>query len=380
MKKMSMDESIVQSVNFKIYVPLDPIHCFENLDNSEFRDWAIPGENLYYFVRTSASVLQLDSLSFTSTILKKETHTRRSTLTFSPRLNPSDDDAINHIEPIETKTYHGFPKMEPFRLPNGDAIYPLSVKIPITLNSSFFLDVFIPRKRKYVARIDLRVITPFSVNMEHHSTAVSIITKFNILTTLKTRYLSEITFESADIEINTHPPLNEEDYHSNIKTVKPNTLNCACNDNESLSVVFSFHPLSEKGASMLSNMLMHFFLKWKFQNLEFKTIYEAETINDSIGLAILLPPTTIKAMTTSTVPLRITNLNMVPKSVELVFESDLIQPVSERIKVPEIEPGASTTVNFSLLPLSVGYHKFNFWAEQDGVKVSPLFPTYISVV
>ncbi|OHT05876.1 hypothetical protein TRFO_26230 [Tritrichomonas foetus] len=377
MKRDHIDESILSGMKFELVVPLDPLHCFDDIENCERRTWGVPGEVLHFFILTSASILQLDSLSFNVLVSRQRSMSRRTTLIYAPNFEIND----NFIDSCETKTNHRFPTNEPFRLPDGRAVYPLTVKIPITMSATFSLEVFLPRKVQPIAKVELRSIQPFTVTFEQFSTAVSSIAKFNITTSLKSDVVKEIQLQSADVEFDTHPPNHEEDYLSHIRICKPSPFNCASHDDDNMSVIFSFIPLSEKGAVMLTNLTLHFMITWRVMNLEFTIIWEAKMENSSLGLAMLLPPITAKVNQTTTIPLRITNLKSPKKeNLEIVFEGGPIQPVAERVKVPDLDVGSSATVNISLLPLSIGYHKFTFRAEDATSKIYPLFPTYISVV
>ena len=146
-----------------------------------------------------------------------------------------------------------------------------------------------------------------------------------------------------------------------------------------MSAFFSLVPLTELGAVTLSNIILNFKITWKIKDLLYTTIWFAEMDWPSFGIAMLLPPVTTKALKTTTVPLRITNLKEPKKDLELVFDGGAIQPVAQRIRLPEIATGESITVNISFLPLNSGYHQLKFWAEENGVKIEPLFPTYIEI-
>ncbi|OHT10953.1 hypothetical protein TRFO_19525 [Tritrichomonas foetus] len=377
MKRFNIDESILKSISFEIVVPFNPARCFDKIETCETRDWAIPGEKLFFFLKASASILQLNSLSFSVFANKKQVRSRRSTLLISSTTNFTDQ----YIEPTETKTHHKLPSMSPFRLPDGTAIYPLFVQIPITLMTAFDIEVFIPRVSRSVAKKEIHPVFPFSVTFKQHQTTLSSIAQFFINISLKGQDINELDIESTNIGFDTRPPHNEEDFKSNIQIVKPCNLKCKICDDQNLSSVFLLSPLTENGALMLtSNLVIHFLLSWRIKELSFTSSWIVEMKTQSIGLTMLLPPVTTKALTTTTVPLRITNLKEARKNLELIFDGGAIQPVAQRIQVPEIPSGSSVTMNISFLPLSAGYHQLRFWAEENGKRIDPLFPTYINVV
>ncbi|KAK8891041.1 hypothetical protein M9Y10_028245 [Tritrichomonas musculus] len=378
MKRYNIDPSIIQSINFKIIIPVNLQNCLNDIDNCETRNWVVPGETLFFIIRTSASILQLDTLTFSVFLKKKQVKSRRSTLTTA-----SSTELVNaeyFLDIIDTNALHQFPSMVPFHLPSGEAIYPLSVKIPITMNAPFSLEVYTPRKKAPIAKIDMRSISPFNVTVESHATSLSLITLFKIEALFKVQGIDKLYIESADIDFDTRPPHNGKDFKSNIKIDKPCNCKCEVVDNESLSAVFSLIPLTELGAATLSNITLNFKITWRIKELAYTTVWIAEMDAPSFGMAMLLPPVTTKALKTTTVPLRITNLKETRKNLELVFDGGAIQPVAQRIRLPEIATGESITINISFLPLNSGYHQLKFWAEEDGVKIEPLFPTYIEIV
>lgn len=377
MKRYNIDPSIIQSINFKIVIPIDPQHCLGDIDNCETRNWTVPGETLFFFIRTSASILQLDTLTFSIFLKKKQVKSRRSTL-----ITASTTDLVNaeyYLDINDTNTLHQFPSMVPFHLPNGEAIYPLSIKIPISMITPFSLEVYTPRKKEPIAKVDMRPISPFNVTIESHSTSLSLITLFSIETAFKIQGIDKLYVESADIDFDTRPPHNGKDFKSIIKIDKPCNCKCEVIDGQKLNAVFSLIPLTELGAATLSNIVLNFKVTWKIKDLMYTTIWVAEMDSPSFGMAMLLPPVTTKALKTTTVPLRITNLKEPRKDLELVFDGGAIQPVAQRIRLPEIGTGESITVNISFLPLNSGYHQLKFWAEENGEKIEPLFPTYIEI-
>ena len=68
MKRINTNDSIFQQMKFKLIIPLDPIKCTENIEKCQTRNWAVPGEILSFYILTSSTVLQLDTLSFSELI------------------------------------------------------------------------------------------------------------------------------------------------------------------------------------------------------------------------------------------------------------------------------------------------------------------------
>ena len=356
---------------------MDPSHCYENISQCETRDWAVPGEKLFFIIKASPSLLRLDALSFRVVANRKTLRSRRSTLLHTPTLVLED----LYIDAIETKEGYKCPQMSPFRLPDGHAIYPTFVEIPISLTAGVTLEVYIPRFSAPVAKKDLKSLSPFSVSLKKHASTISYILQFNISVCLKGQEIDEVEIESTDIMFDSKPPHNEENYLSNILVNKPCNIKGVMLDNQNLSAVFSLSPITEIGSAMLSDILILFMVKWKIKNLLFTTKWKVNLTNpSSLSMAILLPPVTTKVLSTTTVPLRITNLKEVKNNIELVFEGGAIQPVAQRIPIPELPVGESLTMNLSFLPLSTGYHQLKFWVEDKGVRIDPLFPTYINVI
>lgn len=378
MKRYNINSSIIQSINFQLVIPVDPIHCFDDIDNCETRNWVVPGETLFFFIRSSASILQLDAISFNIFLRKKQIKSRRSTLAASPTTDFRLTECF--LEVCETKTLHKFETTNPFHLPNGDAIYPLSIKIPVSMVTPFVIEAYTPRKATPIAKAEMKPINPFNVSIKSQTTSVSYITQFDIDTTFRQQSIEKVFIESTDLEFDTKPPHNSLDYQSNIKVEKPCNLHCQVHPDERFSVVYSLLPLTELGAVALSNFVVNFSINWTYNNLKFTSIWCYDFTSLSLGIAMLLPPVTTKALQTTTVPLRITNMIEARKDIEIVFDGGSIQPIAQRIKLPAISTGESITLNVSFLPLNSGYHQLKFWAEENGNKIEPLFPTYIEVI
>lgn len=376
MKRINVDASIVNTMDFEIFIPEDPSHCFESdLHTVETRNWAIPGEMLYFFIKTSPSVLQLDAITFSPYIVRKSVRSRRSTL----MIPVSQGHSAKFIDISSTTTHHGFPSMRPFRLASGHGIYPMCIKVPIDMTVLFSIQVFIPRKSNPIAQTDMKALIPWNVTWEMHSTTVSLVAQFTTVAMLKGSLLHSVQMESTNIAFFTKPPHNEDDFATNIEIVKPGGASIALKDEDSMPSVFIIRPLTEAGASLMSNNMLEFMIDWKYKNLKFTSHFATEVEFESLGFTLLLPPVTTDLMKRVTVPMRITNLRSEKRNVELVFEGGPIQPTAQRIKVPELGVGDSCTVDISLLPLMEGYHKLSFWAEEDGRRIDPLFPTYIHV-
>ena len=202
MAKTILDPSIITKMTFQIFVPLNPATCFQDLDHVQTRNFAVPGEVLSFFVKTSPSILQLDSFSFSAYIFDKPVRARRSTLIHPVQMNVS----AKYVDPTATICHSSFPYMKPFRLPNGYAIYPLTVQVPANYSNPFYLDVYIPGKTTPIARTEIRPILPFSVSWEQHTTAVSYVAQFGIQTVLKGTKFNSVEIESTDISFDTRPP------------------------------------------------------------------------------------------------------------------------------------------------------------------------------
>jgi hypothetical protein len=151
-------------------------------------------------------------------------------------------------------------------------------------------------------------------------------------------------------------------------------------DDESVSAIFIFRPLTELGACLLAGGSLCLGVEWHIDCLHFVSEWVSVVETNALGFALLIPPVTVEVMRTVSVPMRITNMRAARRSIDLVFEGGALQPTNQRVHIPELEKGASCTLNISILPLIAGDHKLNFWVEDAGRRVDPLFPTYISVV
>lgn len=374
---MNVDASIISTMTFDAFVPADPLSCFNtDLHEVETRNWAVPGETLYIFVKTSPSVLQLDAITFSPYVTRKSVRSRRSTL-MSP-ITPTV--CADYIDLTGTTTHHSFPTMKPFRLESGHGIYPMSVKIPLDLAVPFYVDVFIPRSKTPIARVEMRTVLPFTVTWELRSSTVSLVAQFATSVSLKGCPINSIELENTNVAFLTKPSNIEGDFESNIEIVKPAKVSATMKDDDTISSVFIMRPLTEAGASLLANNLLEFMVDWSYKNMRWTNHYMVEVSNQCLGYALLLPPVSTEVMKRVTVPMRVTNMRSEKKRIDLVFEGGPIQPTVQRIRLPELRIGDSCTIDISLLPLVVGCHMFNFWAEcEDGQKVAPLFPTYMRV-
>ena len=379
MKRINTNDSIVQQMKFKLIIPLDPIKCTENIENCQTRNWGVPGEILYFYILTSSTVLQLDTLSFSVFINKKQSPSSHSTLSYSEAIS-------DHHKPLdicETRTLHEFNlKNTPFRINDGRAVYPLSIRIPINMTTPFNIDIYLPRTQVPVLRTEMIPLIPFDISVQQQSTAISTIIHYNIFATLKSTDAKKVHIDNVDIEFDTRPPHNNEDIISNLQIVKPinNFAECDVKSDDHLSVLFSIIPLTEIGALMMTNLALHFLISWRYENLVFTTIWESKFKSPSLGITLLVHPIPIHLMNLASIPLKISNFDKEKRSIELFFDNGPLQPVMEKCKLPDIEPNSSITVNIGVLPLSVGYHQLKFWAEENGEKIEPLFPTYISVI
>ena len=280
----------------------------------------------------------------------------------------------------ETQTYvkHEFPNMEPFRLETGEVIYPMKIQVPFTIRGMFVIEANVLRDSiPTITSKTLTLFDPFNIYFKTETTTSALIAQFNIECMLRMGLKLKIL--STDVEIEAENPQILADYQSNIKITKPCNLNIDVNKDVYLGVVYGFEPLTENGASMLPNLIINFEINWSINELKYKTIWRTEIDKKTLGVAILVPPITAKVNQIVSVPFRLTNTTSEQKNIELVFDSGYIQPVSKRVKVPVMNPGSSTTVNISLLPLGIGYHQLLFWAEENEKKIKPLFPTYILV-
>jgi hypothetical protein len=206
------------------------------------------------------------------------------------------------------------------------------------------------------------------------------VTVYKITAALKFSLLKLVEVENTNLRFASPPPNDEQDFESHIEILNPAPVKATMVDENVLSTAFLLRPLTEFGASLLTNNLLHFSVDWRFESLRYTTQWTTEIRSRSLGFALLLPPVAAQVMQTVTVPVKITNLRAGNRQIELVFEGGAIQPTAERLKVPELGEGSSTTVNISILPLMAGEHRLKFWAEENGKKIYPLFPTYISVV
>lgn len=378
MKRINTNDSIFQQMKFKLIIPVDPIKCSENLEQCPTRNWGVPGEILYFYILTSSTILQLDSLSFSIFVNKKQAPSSRSTLSYSEAF-PSTHKSLDICE---TRTLHEFNiKNAPFRIPDGRAVYPLSVRIPITMTTPFNIDIFLPRTQVPVLRAEMVPLIPFDISVLQRSTSISTIIHYNILATLRSTSVKKVQIDDADVEFDTKPPHNNEDIISNIQIVKPcqKFVKCKVQSDDQFSVLFSFIPLSEIGALMLSNLALRFLITWRYENLSYTTVWESKFESASLGITLLVHPVTAQLMNSTSIPMKISNFKDEKRNIEIFFDNGPLQPVMEKFKVSEIEPNSSITVNIGVLPLSVGYHQLKFWAEENGERIEPLFPTYISV-
>ena len=377
MKRINVDSSIISTMTFEAFVPADPCNCFSgDVHEVATRSWAVPGETLYFFVKTSPSVLQLDAITFSAYVSRKAIRSRRSTV-----MNPiTPTVCADYIDITGTTTHHSFPTMKPFRLETGHGIYPMLVKVPLDLMVPFYIDVFIPRNKTPIARVEMRIVHPFSVTWELHASTVSLVAQFTCSVALKGLPITSLELENTHVAFLTKPSNSDDDFASNIEIVKPANVQATMKDDDCISSVFIMRPLTEAGASLLANNLLEFMIDWRFENLRFTNHFMAEVSNECLGYALLLPPVTTEVMKRVTVPMRITNMRSQKQNIDLVFEGGPIQPTVQRLKVPELQIGDSCTLDISLLPLVAGCHVFNFWAEgDDGHRIRPLFPTYIRV-
>jgi hypothetical protein len=270
--------------------------------------------------------------------------------------------------------------MQPFRIVTGEGIYPMSMKIPLEMTHAFSLRAFLPGRGDKGARVDLKPVNPFSVVWARDTTTVSLVTRFKIEMVLKGLPFPSIEIEGTNVALRSRLKSQVEDFESCIEILKPSQCNGEMKDEESVTSVFLFRPLTELGACLLADSLLHFMVDWRVANLRFTSEFTAELRSKSLGFALLLPPLTAEVMKTATVPMRITNLRAETRTIALFFEGGPIQPTTQVMHVPELAPGASYTLNISVLPLLAGEHRLDFWAEEDGVRIDPMFPTYITVV
>lgn len=379
MKRINTNDTIVQQMKFKLIIPLDPIECTKDIENCQTRNWGVPGEILYFYIITSSTVLQLDTLSFSVFINKKQAPSSRSTISFSEAIS----DSHQLLDICETRTLHELNlKNTPFRLPDGRAVYPLSIRIPINMATPFNIDIYLPRTQIPVLRTEMVPLVPFDISVRQQSTAISTVIHYNIFASLKSTEAKKIHIDNVDVEFDTRPPHNNEDIISNLKIVKPleSFAECDIKADDHFSVLFSVIPLTEKGALMLSNLSLNFLISWRYENLVYTTVWESKFKSPSLGITLLVHPIPIHLMNLASIPLKISNFNKEKRTIQLFFDNGPLQPVMEKYQLPEIEPNSSITVNIGVLPLSVGYHQLKFWAEENGEKIEPLFPTYISVI
>jgi hypothetical protein len=364
-------------IECSVHVPLDPATCFEgDLNAVQTRKWVVPGETLCFFVKTGKTCLQLDSLPFSFRLTRRPVAARRNTLTV-PVLSPI---APKSVDITGVVGHQSFKSMQAFRLPTQEAVHPMVAKIPLTLNSPFLLQIFIAGQKAPVTEVELRPISPFQIAWDLQATTVSLVAIYKITSALKFTFLKMVELEGTSLRFATPPPNDEQDFESHIEILNPAPLKANMVDENVLSAVFLIRPLTEFGASLLTNNLLNFSVDWKYETLRYTTQWTTEVRSRSLGFALLLPPVAAQVMQTVTVPVKITNLRAGNRQIELVFEGGAVQPTAERIQVPELAQGSSTTVNISILPLMAGEHKLDFWAEENGKKIYPLFPTYISVV
>ena len=365
-------------MSFEVFVPADPEGCFDgDMHAVKTRDWAVPGEMLYFFVKTSPSVLQLDAITFSAYISRKTVRSRRSTLanTLAPTLSPE-----KYVDLEATTTYHRFPSMKPFRMESGHGIYPLCVKIPTEMTVPFIVEVFIPRKATPITKVEMRSVLPFMVTWAVHVTTVSLVAEFTTAVTLKGA-MEPLVVENTHATFCVKPANSGEDVASNVEIIKPQNGVATVTDEETVSSVFIMKPLTETGASLIANNTLQYMVDWRCGSLRYTCHYSVDVSNQALGFALLMPPVATEVMSAVTVPMRITNVRNVNQGIDLVFEGGPIQPAVQRVRLPELKIGESCTIDVSLLPLVVGYHKFSFWAEtDDGTKIHPLFPTYIRVI
>lgn len=371
----SLDASIVQTIKFDVFIPSDPAHCFESIETITTRNWVVPGENLCFFVRTSPSIIQLESLSFSAFVVLKPMRSRKSTIIpsmLSFQVN-------NFLDPKETIAHKKFSLSKPFRLENGYGIYPMSLHIPISIAVPFYLDVYIPRKTTPIVRHELKPVLPFNILFDRFSTSVSLVTQFTINCSIHSSSIKQVNIESTSLTFDARPPYNDIDYHSNVEILPAYDKQLTMKNDDSVTSVFSLRPLTELGACYLTCINIDFAIKWSVNELEFTTHFEANSNSNSLGLVIMMPPIKAKLMTATTIPVRITNVCNNDPINEICFDSGAIQPIAERIPIPIIEPGKSTTVDISLLPLVPGMQEIKYWAQVEGQRIDPMFPTYLYV-
>jgi hypothetical protein len=252
----------------------------------------------------------------------------------------------------------------------------MSIKIPLDLNHPFQLTVVLPGSN-FSAKADLRPVSPFTVTLERHSTTVSLVAQFVVTATLKMNVFTSVDIDAATCSFASN---RDEDFESHIEIMRPAPVRATMRDDESVSAVFIFRPLTELGACLLAGGSMCLGIEWHIDCLRFVSEWVSAVETNALGFALLIPPVTVEVMCTVSVPMRITNIRAERRSIDLVFEGGALQPTNQRIHVPELERGASCTINIGILPLIAGDHRLNFWVEDGGRRVDPLFPTYISVV
>ncbi|KAH0790592.1 hypothetical protein GPJ56_005447 [Histomonas meleagridis] len=371
MESLPADPDLIESFSLELIIPEDPEHCFEDVDNCPQRRWAVPGEDLFLFIKTSPSAFHINCLSFNVRIVGTHLSSRRSTF------GHMSTSLMTNLDQIKTIVNHSFPPMTPFRTDSDCIIYPLKILIPPTMRTQFKIEAYIPGRAKSIQSHTLQIFSPFNVFFRSEPTTGSLILQFNIECDLRMNLPVEL--ESTDVEIEAENPQILHDFQSNIKITNPSNIKCTVKNEMSLSSIFIFVPLTSIGASMLPHLITNFSINWNVKSLSFKSVWTTDIEKETFGISILIPPITAKVNQTTTVPFRLTNANDVAKSIDLVFEGGYIQPVAKRVHVPNIEPNSSTTIDISLLPLAVGYHPLKFWAENAQKRIEPMFPTYVFV-
>jgi hypothetical protein len=367
-----------QSITGEVVVPTDPANCFNQaIHEVDSRNWFVPGETLLFFLRTAPSSLQLDSMLFSHRFVHQHVPTRRETVSLGTSM-PRASKAL----PLSSSISHqSFKSREPFRLPTGEGIYPMSAKIPQSLTSPVVLEVHLAGQKTPIASLPLRPLLPFETELEIRSTSVSLVAIFKITTSLKHSGLHSVDVNSTSLFFKSTPPNDGQDFERHIDVIDSaplaHSVMADCNKRTS---VFVLRPLTELGAVIMANNRINFSVHWSCGFLKFTNIYSSEIKSECIGFAFLTSSVTAELMKKVIVTMKITNLHPEKKKVDLVFEGGPVQPTTQRIHVPELDRGASTTIAIAILPLAVGDHKLVFWAEEGGRRVDPLFPTYISVV
>jgi hypothetical protein len=146
-----------------------------------------------------------------------------------------------------------------------------------------------------------------------------------------------------------------------------------------VSVAFCVKAIADAGAVTIAKMRIEFTIGWIAEENEYLSRFDVTVGDSAAELVISAPIMACELLKPCILPLRITNVGKKKRTLKLCFGSGEIQPMMKSREVAFEEGEDGTVVEFGFIPLAVGEHRLDVWANEGEQKIVPMLPLCLSV-